>query len=261
MASTNKTTNYDLSQYIGSDKPTYLTDYNGDMLKIDTQMKTNADNIATAISGVESATTTANQANTTANQANTTATQANTTASQANTTAGNAQSTANSALSTATSAQTTANQANTKIDELNASLNFTNIKNYTQSSTGVSTNNYSISSMTVSVATNSDGDIFKVYGTCYGTFPNPNSNGSVVIATDLRPESNITINCSGIVEYTDNGTFRAIRANSIDITTTGNLTINIARYGGTSTEIKRVILFPCLYFGKDFGDTPLPNNE
>lgn len=35
MASTNKTTHYDLSQYIGTDKPTYLTDYNQDMAKID----------------------------------------------------------------------------------------------------------------------------------------------------------------------------------------------------------------------------------
>lgn len=44
MASTNRTTNYELSQYVGSDKPTYLGDYNGDMLKIDTGMKANADN-------------------------------------------------------------------------------------------------------------------------------------------------------------------------------------------------------------------------
>jgi hypothetical protein len=35
MASTNKTTHYELSQYIGTDKPTYLTDYNQDMSKID----------------------------------------------------------------------------------------------------------------------------------------------------------------------------------------------------------------------------------
>ena len=35
MASTNKTTHYELSQYIGTDKPTYLTDYNQDMAKID----------------------------------------------------------------------------------------------------------------------------------------------------------------------------------------------------------------------------------
>lgn len=35
MASTNQTTHYGLSQYIGTDKPTYLTDYNQDMSKID----------------------------------------------------------------------------------------------------------------------------------------------------------------------------------------------------------------------------------
>ena len=35
MASTNKTTHYELSQYIGTDKPTYLVDYNTDMLNID----------------------------------------------------------------------------------------------------------------------------------------------------------------------------------------------------------------------------------
>ena len=62
MASTNKTTNYELSQYIGSDKPTYLGDYNSDMLKIDTQMKANATAIATAQSTADTASTTANTA-------------------------------------------------------------------------------------------------------------------------------------------------------------------------------------------------------
>lgn len=35
MSSTNKTTYYKLSQYIGTDKPTFLGDYNADMSKID----------------------------------------------------------------------------------------------------------------------------------------------------------------------------------------------------------------------------------
>lgn len=118
MASTNKTTNYELSQYIGTDKPTYLSDYNGDMLKIDTGMKTNADNIATAVSSIESVTTVANQANATANTASSNASSALSTASEASTTAGNAQSTANSALSTATTAQSTANSNASKIGDL-----------------------------------------------------------------------------------------------------------------------------------------------
>lgn len=55
MSSTNKTANYKLSQYIGTDKPTYLGDYNGDMLKIDTQMKTNADSASNAKSAAGAA--------------------------------------------------------------------------------------------------------------------------------------------------------------------------------------------------------------
>lgn len=48
MSSTNKTTNYNLSQFLGSDKPAWLVDYNGDMSAIDTQMKANADAAAAA---------------------------------------------------------------------------------------------------------------------------------------------------------------------------------------------------------------------
>lgn len=40
MSSTNKTTNLELSQFIGSDKPTWLVDYNGDMSKIDSGVGT-----------------------------------------------------------------------------------------------------------------------------------------------------------------------------------------------------------------------------
>ena len=43
MAHTNETTNYHLSQFIGTDIPNPLTDYNGDMEKIDTAIKAVAD--------------------------------------------------------------------------------------------------------------------------------------------------------------------------------------------------------------------------
>lgn len=55
MASTNKTTHYELSQYIGTDKPTYLGDYNSDMSKIDTALydvDTKADSLETITSGL-----------------------------------------------------------------------------------------------------------------------------------------------------------------------------------------------------------------
>lgn len=48
MSSTNKTATIELSQYIGTDKPTYLVDYNSDMLKIDAAIAADRDSITTA---------------------------------------------------------------------------------------------------------------------------------------------------------------------------------------------------------------------
>nr|UWF90850.1 MAG: hypothetical protein [Bacteriophage sp.] len=51
MTATNHTKNYNLSQFAGTDHPTWLGDYNDDMAKIDTQLKQNADDIASASAG------------------------------------------------------------------------------------------------------------------------------------------------------------------------------------------------------------------
>lgn len=51
MTASKHTENYDLSQFASSDRPTWLVDYNGDMAKIDAQLKRNADDIASATAG------------------------------------------------------------------------------------------------------------------------------------------------------------------------------------------------------------------
>lgn len=51
MTATNHTKNYNLNQFAGTDRPTWLGDYNGDMSKIDAQLKRNADDIAAASAG------------------------------------------------------------------------------------------------------------------------------------------------------------------------------------------------------------------
>lgn len=51
MTATKHTKNYNLSQFAGTDRPTWLGDYNGDMAKIDAQLKRNADDIASASAG------------------------------------------------------------------------------------------------------------------------------------------------------------------------------------------------------------------
>lgn len=90
FSSTNKTTHYDLSQYVSSDLPTYLVDYNSDMSKIDTAI----------------------------NAAQTTADTASTAATNAATVASTAQSTANTAVTNAATADGKAVAVDTKVGDL-----------------------------------------------------------------------------------------------------------------------------------------------
>lgn len=104
MASTNKTVTLELSQFIATDKPSWLTDYNGDMEKIDTFAAGVDADVSSAKSDAASAKSTAQTASNTAQQAQTAATQAQNAASTA-------QTTANQALASAGQAQTAADNA------------------------------------------------------------------------------------------------------------------------------------------------------
>ena len=118
MGHTNSTPNYNLPQFIGTDKPTFLGDINGAFLAIDSAIAgvaADADSAAsvanTAASTASGAVETANTAASTAASAASTATAAQSTANTAADTANNAQSTAVLAKSTADSATATATTA------------------------------------------------------------------------------------------------------------------------------------------------------
>lgn len=116
MSSTKKTTNYQLSQYIGTDKPTYLGDYNSDMSKIDTAIKQVDDKATTASSTAGTASSDATQALQKANEASEKADTAQETAEAA-------QTSASGALSTATAANNLAGTANTAASDAQSRLN------------------------------------------------------------------------------------------------------------------------------------------
>lgn len=78
MSSTNKTTTLNLSQFVGTDKPDWLTDYNGDMEKIDAWATTADSDINAANNNASGAKTTAEAASQAANAATTSAAKANT---------------------------------------------------------------------------------------------------------------------------------------------------------------------------------------
>ena len=116
MAHTNSTTNYNLPQFVGTDKPTWLGDVNGAMTAIDTAIAGVAVTASGADSKADSAITTANAASGTASDAATLANTANTNANSALTTAGNAATAASAAQSTASAASTKADTADGKAD-------------------------------------------------------------------------------------------------------------------------------------------------
>ncbi len=132
MAATNTTSNLELSQFVGTDKPDWLTDYNSDMLKIDSaygavnalaeQAAANAQAAATsaaaasedasaALSGISGAIEAAQAATTAAEQATTVSNNALTIANGAAATAQGAAGDATQALSIAQNAKTTAENA------------------------------------------------------------------------------------------------------------------------------------------------------
>lgn len=112
MASTNKTPNLGLPQFIGTDKPSWLVDFNGAMHIIDEKVHESNTNANEAVNTANDALNTANdakgeingytadieQANNTANEALNTANSAAADIEQVNTIAGNALSTANTAV-------------------------------------------------------------------------------------------------------------------------------------------------------------------
>lgn len=106
MGYTNKTSHYELPQYVANDKPSWLGDFNAAMLKIDTVM---ADNDATAEAANSAATGAQTQVAALSSQLSTIQGQVNTAVDTAITADGKA----TTAQSVATQASTTAGEAKT----------------------------------------------------------------------------------------------------------------------------------------------------
>lgn len=122
FASTNKTTNYELPQFVGTDKPTWLGDFNGAMATIDAGMHENATDISDMASDVASASSAASQASSDVASLSSTVSSLSSDVSTATTTANNAQSTATSALNTANTANGKADTNASAITTINSNI-------------------------------------------------------------------------------------------------------------------------------------------
>ena len=243
MASTNKTTNYELSQYVGSDKPTYLVDYNGDMLKIDTAIKSAYNRAGTGISDAAAAQATANTASSTATSAATAASGAAAAASTADGKAVIAQATADSAVASAA--------ANALA--IQAIKDYINIKNYVSPTATVTGDITGSLDNRVTVARNDDGSLAKIYG--YLGFTKNGTAGNVKIVlsgTGLSIEEAFTISPIGILRDAANAQYNPGYV-AADLKTNGDIEFTFNNVPANRNLF--VILPACIYIMKNFGDT------
>lgn len=242
MSSTNKTTNYELSQFVGSDKPAWLADYNTDMGKIDAGMKGNADAINVTDGKAD---TNATNIGTLANLNTSAKTDLVSAVNEVYTTAGTAN-------STATQASTNANSAKTEADALSAYLSITNTGSVTASVTGGN-----ISSQSMNYALNTAGTLGKVYGRLTFTTSTTAETTVTIPVPAINVSQAITISSGAYYTRIVNNSFDGIGYRDMTINPNGNITLTIP---ATSTNARiSVWLPPCLYFFTDFGDIVNPN--
>ena len=253
MSYTNHTTNYNLPQYIGTDKPTYLGDFNSAMSAIDAQMKLNADTASTAGTNATTANT---NIGTLANLQTEVKTDLVNVINEVNTSTGTAQNTATTASATATSALASATNANNEITSLKNYLSLSSITNYGGSNMSVTAGASTLTGTpSITVARNSEGSLCKIYGQTAYTIGTQGSNTTIKINADtgLRPEQRLTITNCGFTECAGN-----LANVTMYINTDGTIEFQCFNfYVPNGTEVIRMTAV--LIFVKDFGDTPQPD--
>ena len=254
MASTNKTTNYELSQYVGTDKPTYLGDYNSDMSKIDTAIHGVAQNVGTEtarINVIENNIGALGNLNTTekssvVNAINEINTKAETNKTNIGT-LGNLETTNKTTIVNA-------------INEVIERIDMSDIKTYHLSD---ATTKHNISNATsgnninLTVAQNSDGTLFKLYGNfALQRGDSSGDNFSLTIPNVIKNPPLTTYMINPIGFGCNRSTNAVMGGVTASINSDGSITISGPMPTNTNNS---GLIFPCLYFNTNFGDTPTPS--
>lgn len=240
MSHTNTTTNYNLPQFVGTDKPSWLTDVNGAMTSIDTQMKANADS-ATSASGLAQSASTAVGDITNLNTTNKT-----NVVSAINEVNSNLITTAN----TATTAGTTATNASTAVNDLITYLSLTSYNTLTATS---STGYLTLASSTLKSAVNANGTFGRIYGKI-DIVGSGNANATITLSdTGFRPSE--SFNVTGFAYAIINAdTTYARYFNDLTLTFNTDGTVTISGLGVFAGMGGRIFMQTGLIFAEDFGD-------
>lgn len=260
MASTNKTTYYNLSQYTANDKPTYLVDYNTDMSNIDAgihEVDVKAGQSITNIGTLSDLTTT--EKGTIVGAINEV---------KASTVA-NATNVANNTTDIGTLANletTTKSDLVNAINEIVNKFNFSYKSNLTVTGTNVSGTAPTITS-DLNSAYNSNGSIGKIYGQFQlsGNGSGVSFTNVTIADTGLRPASDITIMgiaLQNVARPRTNFSFttdseRQYTVSSATFTLKTNGTIEMPNLPCWDNEERTWVFVASLIFATDFGDTPV----
>ena len=247
MSYSNHTTNYNLPLYVGTDKPTYLGDFNTAMSAIDSQMKANADSASGADTKANSA---ISAVGTLANLTTTAKTDLVSAVNEVNTTAGTAQSTANNASTSAGNALEQSQQTALELASLENKFNLT----ATSLSVSCPQLTPNPAGTFITCAKNSDGSMAKIYGRIRFS---SSYNGDCVCTisdTGLRPTEAITFQgCAfRFANYPDGNQVCYM----LDYTLNTNGTITVRVTNSTAFAGVDAVLMANLLFIKDFGDQP-----
>ena len=245
MSHTNSTTNYNLPQFVGTDKPTWLNDVNGAFASIDTQMKANADS---ATSASTTATTASNAVGTLANLNTTVKTDLVSAINEVNNNVGTVSGVASQASSDATNALAIGN----------AVRSYLTLTPYNSGNTiqPASSSNVSIETSDIRVVSNSDGTLGKFYGLLKCKFTNA-SGGNIVWNTPLRPSQDIVI--KSLVWCQETGTNNStLYGYDLQVKTDGRVILETNNLNSRYNINCRFYITPCLLFMQNFGDTPTP---
>lgn len=249
MSSTNKTTHYNLSQYIASDKPTYLVDYNADMSAIDSGIyaaKSEANTNTSAIGNLESLNTTAkNNLVGAINEIDGNLGTLSGTVGQHTTDIA----TNTSAIGNLASLNTTAkNNLVSAINETRNSFDVEIKKTY-QTTDSITPVNATITGVNIKIAKSTNGDIGKIYGNI--TFIANYSASSFTL-----PNSSINTNSpygiDNIVMLSDStGTVKQIKPLTVN-----DNELYMVFTGLNNGTAYTISIIPVMLYFKDFGDTP-----
>lgn len=247
MASTNKTPNYDLPQFVAQDKPTWLGDVNDAFSKIDAGMEANksaGESVVTRVTSLEE----------TSSQHTTQIAEVTQTANTAGQTATAAQTAAETAGRLAQAAQSTA-------DNIANSLNLDTVKEFNGSQmqvTGCTVESRSI----MWAARNAENTIGKLYGLIYidsitggsGSTPHPITVKLPQAFNTVKSQFNIA--CAAVTFKYDatSNLFPMYGFPGCTVLTDGSVQVSFDAADIASNAGFVIYFMPCLYFLQDFGD-------